>query len=92
MESHESWRQLRWTVTVAKSSFLVNRYRQPARLQNARHSQIFYVRFTFSDELFYLKMVSDELKQKRDKVTAGIVAEAHNGDYSYGTASLKQTA
>lgn len=53
---------------------------------------MFYVSFTFADVLLNLCMVYDDLRLKCENVPAGIVAEAHNGNQRYGTASLKQTA
>lgn len=92
MEVSPMWFCLSWMFTSIRPGQLIVRYRQLARVQNSRTSQLFYVDFTFPDVLSNLRMKYDHLKLSRETLTAAMVLQAYGGNTRYATASLKKSA
>lgn len=89
------WMNFKLSVAILKPGNSLERYQQLPGMKNCRQSSSIYVRFTFADVLYILKMEYNHLLLKRETIMSSNVYEAYNGACKYGSSSfrrMKQTA
>ncbi len=92
MKHHSSWKSFKWYVQILNSGFPVEKYRQLARIQNARHNPIYYVELTFYDVISNLRMEHERLKKLGYRSSGVETAEAYDGTLHKKNSTLQQIA
>lgn len=76
------WSGFNWMVTILKSGFTMERYRQLARFQNHRQSPRYYIQVTIFDELSNLRSEYNRLCSEQTKPSHALVARTYFGTQS----------
>ena len=94
IETKKRWAGYRWFVTIIKSGFNIEKYRQLARMQNERHNDQFYIETTFFDMISNMRTEYDKLRKVQSRVLGQDVVNAYCGYTvtSKKTSTLVQTA
>ncbi len=79
IETRSRWTGYKWFVTVIKSGFNIERYRQLARMQNERHSNRFHIETTFFDMISNMKTEYDKLCKVQSRVEGQDIVNAYCG-------------
>lgn len=88
IESKSKWSGYKWFVTIIRSGFNIEKYRQLARAQNERHGNQFHVELTFFDMLSNMRTEYDKLCKVQKRVIGQDVVNAYCG---YSVTSKKNS-
>jgi len=76
---YERWCGFLWFVCLLRGGHSIDRYRQLAQFQNARHDSRFFIETTFFDVIKNLKAEYKVLKSQGSKCTGLTVVKAYTG-------------
>jgi len=79
IETKPRWSGYHWFVTIARSNFGIDKYRQLPRMQNERHNSKFFVEYTFFDIISNLRTEYEKLVQQQRRATTQNVVDVYCG-------------
>ncbi len=79
IDAKPKWAGYKWFVTVVKSGFTIERYRQLARMQNERHDNQYFIDYTFFDVISNMRTEYEVLSQNQKRVTGQDVVNEYCG-------------
>ncbi len=92
VKKHEKWRNFKWYVKCLNCGFTLDKYRQLARVQNARQHPSFYIELTLYDVLYNLRTEHDRLKRENKRCGGAETAQAYDGARHARNSTLQQKA
>ena len=79
IETRKRWAGYEWFVTVVKSSYSIDKYRQLARMQNERKDSRFIIEYTFFDMISNMRTEFEVLNRIQKRVTGQDVVNVYCG-------------
>ncbi len=90
--SYKKWHNFEWYVKILNGGYSLEKYRQLARVQNARHHPHFYVELTLFDILYNLRLEHENLKREQKRCGGSETANAYDGVQHAKSSTLQQKA